>query len=168
MVKKQKITEEELKKAMQEQELPEIPEMTEEELQKAIDNKGAVTEKKELLAELTKSNISKNLSKEFWHFTSNNLSSGFPNTEDEKELRDGFFLTAETKLKNMSIEEVPNNFFDDLFQVFLHTRTRQSQAKGTINGNRTNLLTLITKIHQVMEQKIGGDNIPKRGYKIKG
>ena len=152
----------------QEEELPQIPaNMTQEEIEEALNNKGAVTGKKELLEELTKSNIDKDLEKEFWHFTSNNLSSGFPNPEDEQELREGFFVVAETKLNDMSAEEIPNNFFDNLFQVFLHSRTRQSQAKGTLNGNRTNLLTLITKIHTVLEQK-SEDNIPKRGFKIKG
>lgn len=122
----------------------------------------AFSGKKELLEEFNKSLIPENYAKEFWHFTSNSLSTSFLDPNDEIQNENLFWVINEMQLKQFSVEDIDPNYFQQAFQVFLHGKARLKQSMGTINARRNNLVTLFTKIINVQETR--NDGVPnKRG-----
>lgn len=132
---------------------PEVPEPPSAQPQTG-DDSNFVGGKQELLEELNKSKVPKQVANDFWHFNSNTLSSSFMEPEDEQDFHNLFWVSNEMKMKEYGVNSLGPPVFKDIAQIYLHGKSRLKQSKGTMNSGRTNMLTLFTKAIQVIENKM--------------
>jgi len=112
-------------------------------------SEGRVISRQNLLEEINKSEIPDEIKKEFWHFSSPILSHSFINSKDERDNEELLWVNIGLSLKRRPLSEIKPEDFENLFQVFLHGKTRVAQSRG----RRDNLISLLTKTIQVIESR---------------
>lgn len=124
-------------------------------IQEESGNGALVGSKSELFDTINRTQVPAQISKSFWHFDSNSLSSSFLDDDDKFEFENLFWFITEMDLKQKPVKEITPDIYQDRLQIYLHGKSRLKQSQGTKNGTRTNLIALFTKAFSVVEQRNG-------------
>ena len=99
-----------------------------------------------------KSEISDELKKTYWHFTSNTLSSSFFDVnEDKASFLRTYWILFHLALKKKKANQVNKTDMLDLLQLKEHAKTRFNQSVGTQLKTKTNVISMMLKDHKVQE-----------------